>query len=82
MYISADITKEWIKITFVDAFLFTSMEGLQIQSDRRTISRELPPQLPEEAKEVQEMIDFAVQGVKIVVIVQAATSYLLSASLS
>jgi len=82
VYISANPAKEWIKITFMDHFLFTSTEGLQIEKEKRTISRELPPQLGEGAKEVQEVIDSSVKGTKAVVIIQAVLSLVLSASLN
>jgi len=81
-YISSNPAKEWIKITFLDPVLFTSNEGLQIDKKKRTISRELPPQLPEKAKPIQEVIDTAVESAKVVVIVQAAITLLLSASLN
>jgi len=81
-YISANLAKEWINITFMDPLLFLSTEGLQIERGKRMISRELPPQLAEEAKKIQKVIDTSVKSTKAVVFVQAAFSLLISASLN
>lgn len=42
-YLSANMEREWLRVTFIDPVLFTGTNGLQIKREDRVVSREIPP---------------------------------------
>ena len=81
-FISANADKETLDITFWDEFLFMSEEGLVIEEKKRTIRREMPPQLSANDAEVQSAIDSASNSAKGVMAANFLISLILSASLN
>ena len=46
-YISSNFDREWLKVTFMDPLMFFGVNGMVIDEEDRTITREIPPQLGE-----------------------------------
>jgi len=62
LLISAHSDKETMTATFRDEYMFLGTNGLLIEKKNRVITRQMPPQLSESAKEVQKVLDGVAQG--------------------
>jgi len=82
LLISAHADKETMTVTFRDEYMFLGTNGLPIEKQNRVITRQMPPQLSESAKEVQKVLDAATTGVKAVIAVNLLATIALSASLN
>jgi len=82
LYISANPIKDTLRITIVDPLMFFGANGLLVEKKNREITRDIPAQLSESAKEVQQAIDNASQGARAAMGLNFLVTLLLSASLN
>jgi len=62
LLISAHADKETMTVTFRDVYMFLGTNGQLIEKKNRVIKRQMPPQLSENAKEVQEVLTAAAKA--------------------
>jgi len=82
LLISAYADKETMTVVFRDAYMFLGTNGLLIERQNRVITRQMPPQLSESAKEVQKVLTGATIAAKAVVGSNLLLTVALSASLN
>ena len=82
LLISATNDKETMTVTFRDVYMFLGTNGQLIEKKNRVIKRQMPPQLSESAKEVQQMLTDASKAASAVIGINFLLTIALSASLN
>jgi len=81
-YISSNFDREWLKVTFMDPLMFYGINGMAIDEEDRTITREIPPQLGETEQTVQLVFDGTSQGARVVIFSSLALGFYFLAPLN